>query len=122
MPAQFQIDADIQVCLDLRPGQVPGVRTVAGRPLTYDADLRLSFLAREAVRSAPALMAALSDEQLDALHSACMTRHFDTQGREPATEALFKRVADERAARRNAIAASMATLAPVFAMLAGARV
>ena len=45
-----------------------------------------------------------------------------SEGGQEETEVLFERVADERAARRSAIAASMATLAPVFAMLAGARV
>ena len=73
------VDYSIDLCLRLNPDCRPGERMLAGKPYVYDADLLLSFKARELVNGAPADLSGLTDAELDALNSAGMRRWFDTQ-------------------------------------------
>ena len=94
-----EIDARIAAVLALRPDSVPGERPVDGRPWIYDLDLRLSYLAREAVRTAPADLAPLSDDQLTGLKHAALRREHDARRRDPAAAHLLDRVLEERRRR-----------------------
>lgn len=94
-----EIDARIAAVLALRPDCVPGERTLDGRPWIYDLDLRLAYLAREAVAAAPADLSALSDDQLTGLKYAALRRDADARRRDPAAADLLGRVLEERRRR-----------------------
>ena len=96
----YPIDQTLDQCLALRPRWRPGVRDVAGHPYVYDADLLLSYEAREMVRAAPDDLSDLTRAELDTLATKAMRRWFDTSGRDAVAGTLHERVWNEIEARK----------------------
>ena len=89
----------------LAPGYRPGERMVAGKPYVFNADLLNLHLAHEDVLSAPLDLRSLSYDALVGLMFKAGLVNTAADGRLPyrldreASEALFRRVCDERATR-----------------------
>lgn len=96
----FAIDRLFAHCIAIRPGCMPGESLDnAGNVWPYNLDLRNSYRAREAIRTAPADLSGLSDDQLCALDYACIRRCADTCNGDELALAVHRRVWAEKSAR-----------------------
>lgn len=81
------------------PGHRPGERMLDGRPYVFNADSLNSYLAEEAVMTAPTDLTGLCKGELAVLDYRCIRRLADTCNTDPIALALHARVTAERRAR-----------------------